>query len=111
MGDLERAFGKADGAAALADAFVIVQHHHRLATPAEIKGSCETDRSASDDYHRMADRFRRVLIAAACVRVELEGQRISIGQRRRRHPCSSAHISRSRAAVQMRGVSMPRASS
>ena len=73
----------------------------------------------------LIDKFMRDAIASGCtVRVFIRGQSSSVkleGQVVGRakglvhgglpQPCNAAHISRSRAAVQIRGWAMPRASS
>ena len=115
VGDFQRAFGKADRAASCPDALMVVEHQHGHALPAEIKRHCEADRAAADDHDGMADRRFLVLVGIAPVGIEPEGERIAVLQHVRLlgagYPCRALHISRSRSAVQIRGVSMPRASS
>ena len=129
VGDLESAFGKADGPAARADAGVIIEHDHRHAAQAEIEGHCQPDGSAAHDHHRVTYGIGRVLIGRTLVGIELEGQAVAIPGplawtflpvfrppavrpfRGYCQPCNCRHICSSRAAVQIRGVSIPRASS
>ena len=118
VGDLQAALGDADRPAAHADALVVVQHQHRHALQPEIESSTHPHRPAADDHHRVADGRCRILVRGARVGVLPEGERVAILKHRRSPrlraaptPAAPPTFSRSRWAVQMRGVSMPRASS
>ena len=114
VGDLQAAFGETNRPAAHADALVVVENQDRNALLPEVQSGRHADRPATDHNHRMANRLRFVLIGRLLVWIEFERERIAILQQVRTsadHPCNCAHMSRSRAAVQIRGVSIPRASS
>ena len=106
--DFERAFGEADRARAPAHLVVLVENDDGDVVQRAIDGGGQADRTRADDDDGVPSRRRAVLIGRPLVGVE---RRLEDLAHSAPYPCNCAHISRSRAAVQMRGVSMPSASS
>ena len=86
VGDLQRAFCKTDRAAALPHALMIVQKNDRNALEPQVQRSRNANRAAAHHDDRMTNRRRGVLIAAAFVRIEPEGQLIAVIQRQDQTP-------------------------
>ena len=119
--DLQRALGVAQAARALAELGLAVDDHAGHAALAEIDRQRQPDRPAAHDHDRMARRPRPVLIGRAPVGTreafllcQAPAPRSSLPAALARSQAalsSARHISMSRSAVQIRGLSMPLASS
>ena len=101
--DLERALRPADRPAAGRHDVVVVEQQHVDVVQREVDRGGEPDRAGADHDHRPAPRRGALQLRRGCV-----GERPVLVARhgrgsRSRQPCSAAHISRSRSAVQMRG--------
>ena len=113
--DFQGPLGKADRAAAKADAVIVVQHHGLNPALRQIDGGGQPDRPRPDNRDTVPA-ARTVLFRAAGIgidrRLEDAGHPVSSPPAPAMdQPCRAAHMSLSRWAVQMRGCSIPSASS
>ena len=116
VANLKRPLGKAQRAAPQPRPLVIVQQQDGNPPQPQIQRKRKPHRPAPNHDHPMAHRRCSALIRRLRIRIKPGRQRIAVGHVMLHRaplpqPCSAAHISRSRCAVQMRGWAIPRASS
>lgn len=105
--DFERALGHADRARADADLVAVVQHHHGHPARRQVDGEGEPDQATAGDDDRVVRRLGAILVGRTDVGMNGVVECPGHGDQ----PWRATHMARSRSAVQMPGVSMPRASS